>query len=133
MSATRRRFAVRLTAVAEADLAQILRWTAAQFGTRQAQVYARTLSLAIEALSQGPQVLGASARDDIAPGVRVLHVARSGRKGRHFVVSRERPWQAARLRLVTYVTCDCQLFVLVAARCNRCLGADLLRRVQHSW
>ena len=95
MSATRRRFAVRLTAVAEADLAQILRWTAAQFGTRQAQVYARTLSLAIEALSQGPQVLGASARDDIAPGVRVLHVARSGRKGRHIVNFRERPAEDA--------------------------------------
>lgn len=95
MNAKRRRWAVRLTAVAEADFAQILRWTAAQFGTRQAQAYARTLSLAIEALSQGPEVLGASPRDDIAPGLRALHVARGGRKGRHLVIFRELPAEEA--------------------------------------
>ena len=32
--------------------------------------------------------LGAKARDEIAPGVCTLHVARHGRKGRHFVVFR---------------------------------------------
>jgi toxin ParE1/3/4 len=95
VSAARRRWAVRLTAVAEADFAQVLRWTAAQFGARQAQVYARTLSLAIEALSQGPEVLDASAMDDIAPGLRALHVARSGRKGRHIVIFREQPGEEA--------------------------------------
>lgn len=88
MSATRRRWAVRLTSAAEVDFENILRWTAGQFGAHQARTYARTLTLAIEALHQGPDVLGATFRDDVAPGVRVLHVARSGRKGRHFIVFR---------------------------------------------
>ena len=91
MSAKRRRWAVRLTSAAEADFAQIVRWTAGQFGARQAQTYARTLSLAIVALStEGPEVLGSLSRDEIAAGLRSLHVARNGRKGRHLVVFRVR-------------------------------------------
>jgi toxin ParE1/3/4 len=89
VKARRRRWAVRLAAAAEADFAQIVRWTTGQFGVRQAQTYARTLSLAIEALGRdGPEVLGAAARDDIAAGLRSLHVARNGRKGRHTVIFR---------------------------------------------
>jgi toxin ParE1/3/4 len=42
--------------------------------------------LAIEALHGGPEVVGTKARDEIARGVRTLHVARQGRKGRHLVV-----------------------------------------------
>jgi toxin ParE1/3/4 len=90
VSAKRRGWAVRLASAAEADFEQIVRWTTGQFGARQAQTYARTLSLAIEALSQGPAVPGAIPRDDIAPGLRSLHVARSGRKGRHIVFFRAR-------------------------------------------
>jgi toxin ParE1/3/4 len=91
VNARRRRWVVRLTSAAESDFAQIVRWTASQFGARQAQTYARTLSLAIEALSaEGPDVLGAVARGDIAADLRSLHVARSGRKGRHIVIFRVR-------------------------------------------
>lgn len=91
MSARRRRWAVRLASAAEADFAQIVRWTANQFGTRQAQTYARTLSLAIEALSaEGLEVPGSLGGDDILAGLRLLHVARKGRKGRHLVVFRVR-------------------------------------------
>jgi toxin ParE1/3/4 len=89
VSAKRRRWAIRLASAAEADFAQIVRWTASQFGTRQAQIYARTLSLTIEALSaEGPEALGCLGRDDILAGLRSLHVARKGRKGRHVVVFR---------------------------------------------
>jgi toxin ParE1/3/4 len=35
-------------------------------------------------------VPGAKPRDDIAPGLRSLHVARSGRKGRHIIIFRAR-------------------------------------------
>ena len=52
-------------------------------GQAQAQI-----TLAIEALRGGPEVVGTKARDEIARGVRTLHVARQGRKGRHFVVFR---------------------------------------------
>lgn len=88
MTAGARRWAVRVTAAAEADFRDILRWTVEQFGERQARVYAKTLSSALEALAAGPSVIGVSARNDIAPGLFALHVARHGRKGRHFVMFR---------------------------------------------
>jgi len=59
------------------------------FGKQQAKTYSRTLVLAIEALHDGPNVLGVKQRDDIGQGVCTLHVAREGRKGLHFVVFRE--------------------------------------------
>jgi toxin ParE1/3/4 len=77
-----------LAAAAEDDFQDVLRWTAEHFGDRQARVYARTLSMAFEALAAGPTVVGAKARNDIAKGLFMLHVARHGRKGRHFVMFR---------------------------------------------
>ena len=37
-------------------------------------------------MHDGPEILGAKLRDDIAEGIHTLHVARQGKKGRHFVV-----------------------------------------------
>lgn len=88
MTARARSWRVRLTAAAESDFQDILYWTAGRFGEAQARVYADTLSAALQALTAGPTVLGAKIRDDIAKGVFTLHVARGGRKGRHFVVFR---------------------------------------------
>lgn len=79
---------LRVALSAQRDVAAIRAWTRRQFGARQAQTYARTLSLALQALGEGPDVAGAQTRDDLAPGVRILHVARQGRHGRHFVVFR---------------------------------------------
>ena len=80
---------VRLAAQAELDFYEIITWTLENFGERQAETYAETLTLAIEALHDGPEQLGAKAQDDIGPGIRTLHVARRGRSGRHFVVFSE--------------------------------------------
>jgi toxin ParE1/3/4 len=80
---------LRLTTQAELDFSEILAWTAENFGEIQTDTYAETLTLAIEALQDGPELLGARARDDIQPGIRTLHVARRGRNGRHFVVFRQ--------------------------------------------
>ena len=80
---------VRLAAQAELDFSEIITWTLKNFGERQAQTYAETLTLAIEALHDGPEQLGARTRDDIEPGIRILHVARQGRSGRHFVLFSE--------------------------------------------
>jgi toxin ParE1/3/4 len=66
----------------------IVRWTVGRFGRRQARIYARTLASAIEALTRGPSVPGATARDEIGPGLFSLHVARQGRRGRHFILFR---------------------------------------------
>jgi toxin ParE1/3/4 len=79
--------AVRLTATAEADFREILRWTLTQFGKAQARAYAETLSAALNSPTAGPTILGARERHDIARGLYTLHVARKGRKGRHFLIA----------------------------------------------
>ena len=73
-----RRWRVRLAASAEADYRNILRWTAEHFGTQQARRYAEALQSAIEELTEGSDV----------PGIRILHVARRGRRGRHILLYR---------------------------------------------
>ena len=72
---SRPRWRVRLTAAAEADVRDIVLWTAKRFGAAQARAYADTLSRAIRSLAEGPAIMA-------------LHVARGGRKGRHLVVYR---------------------------------------------
>ncbi len=82
------RWSIRIALSAQQDITAIRTWTRRRFGARQAQAYARTLSLAIQALGEGPGIAGTRQRDDLAPGVSVLHVARQGRHGRHFVIFR---------------------------------------------
>jgi toxin ParE1/3/4 len=84
----RRRWTVRLAAAAASDFENILEWTMERFGESQALVYAETLPLDIEALTEGPSIAGAKQRDEIVKGLYSLHVARHGRKGRHFVMLR---------------------------------------------
>jgi len=79
---------VRLSAAAEADFRQILRWTVDNFGSAQARVYTDTLSSALKALSAGPSVIGVKERPEIGSNIWTLHVARNGRKGRHFIMFR---------------------------------------------
>jgi toxin ParE1/3/4 len=80
------RWTVRLSAAAETDFLEILRWTTAQFGKTQAQAYADTVSSALRELASGPTSPGAKARPELGEGISTLHVARKGKKGRHFVV-----------------------------------------------
>lgn len=82
---------VRLTAAAEQDFQGIVAWTIEQFGEAQALVYAETLALALEALAEGPSLLDAKRREEIQKGLCSLHVARQGRKGRHFILFRMAP------------------------------------------
>ena len=88
MSAGARSWTVRLTATAEADFEEILRWIVDRFGEAQARIYVETVSAALNDLTTGPTVVGAKKRDDILKGIFTLHVARKGRKGRHFVMFR---------------------------------------------
>ena len=83
-----KRWTVRLSAAAEADYRQILRWTAENFGLPQARIYADTLSSALKALSNGPSIIGVKERGEIGTNICTLHVARNGCKGRHFVMFR---------------------------------------------
>ena len=54
----------------------------------QARHYAYTLSSALKALSAGPAIIGVKERPEIGNNIRTLHVARNGRKGRHFIMFR---------------------------------------------
>jgi toxin ParE1/3/4 len=51
-------------------------------------IYRDTLVQAIGELAKGPDVPGSRARNEIMPGLRTLHVARHGRRGRHFLLYR---------------------------------------------
>jgi len=82
------RWRIRLGAAAEVDFANILKWTAENFGARQSRVYRDTLVQAIGELADGPDVAGSRARDEILGGLRTLHVARRGRRGSHFLMYR---------------------------------------------
>lgn len=79
---------IRLSDQAEQDLLAISRWTAENFGPQQAEQYVETILLAIDALRSVPWPLDAKARSELGAGIHTLHVARQGRKGRHFVVYR---------------------------------------------
>ena len=79
---------IRLSQAAETDFAQILRTTLDSFGQRQVEIYRATLLDALAALALGPDAPGSAPRDEILPGLRSLHVARQGRRGRHFIMYR---------------------------------------------
>jgi toxin ParE1/3/4 len=79
---------IRLSAFAELDFANILKWTTENFGARQSRTYRDTLVRAIGELANDPNLTGSKARDDILPGLRTLHVARHGQRGRHFILYR---------------------------------------------
>jgi toxin ParE1/3/4 len=61
------------------------------FGARQSRIYRDTLVQALGQLTDGPDVAGSRARDEIMPGLRTLHVARHGRRGSHFLMYRVAP------------------------------------------
>jgi toxin ParE1/3/4 len=82
---------VHLSNSADSDFGDIVAFTAEKFGARQAVTYQRTLKLALNALVAGPEVRGSSRRDDISIGLRTLHVARKGRRGRHLILYRASP------------------------------------------
>src|SRR4051812_5426703 len=79
---------VRLSASAELDFANILKWTSENFGPQQAEVYRHVLVEAIGELTEGPDVAGCKVRSEIAKNLRTLHVARHGRRGSHFLMYR---------------------------------------------
>jgi toxin ParE1/3/4 len=79
-------WAVNLTKQADQDVADILAWTEAHFGRQQAGDYLELITAAVESLLQGPESIGNQRRDDILPGLRLIHVGRGSRRGRHYLV-----------------------------------------------
>lgn len=79
---------IRLADQAVQDVEDILDWTLEQFGPMQLEVYTDTISDALEALSQWPQLTDAHWRSELGDDVATLHLARQGRKARHLLVFR---------------------------------------------
>lgn len=79
---------IRLGAEAEKDFVRILKYTAETFGPRQTEIYKATIAKALAELAVGPNVPGSAPREEILPDLRTLHVARRGRRGRHFIMYR---------------------------------------------
>jgi toxin ParE1/3/4 len=79
---------VRLSANAEGDFRQIVKWTRKNFGLKQARDYARNLTATITELAKNPFLIGSTTRTDIGANIWSIHVARHGQKGRHFVIYR---------------------------------------------
>jgi toxin ParE1/3/4 len=79
---------LKISAKAEHDLNATLRWTAKNFGSAQARVYYETLRSAIISLADDPEPIDSKLRDDLSPGVRILHVGRKGRRGSHVLIYR---------------------------------------------
>jgi toxin ParE1/3/4 len=99
---------VRLSAAAELDFANILKWTIENFGRRQSRAYRDTLVQAIGDLADGPDVAGSKARDEIMRDVRTLHVARHGRRGRHFLMYRIAPGRTVEILRILHDSTDLQ-------------------------
>lgn len=70
------------------DVEDILDWTLEQFGPLQLESYTDVINDALEALSEGPQLIDVRRRLELGDDVATLHVARHGRKGRHQLVFR---------------------------------------------
>jgi len=87
---TEKSWRVVLGSEAEKDFVRILGDTGDIFGPRQAAIYETTILAALADLDSGPEILGTVVRDDLGPGMRSLHVARHGRRGRHVIMYRAR-------------------------------------------
>lgn len=77
-----------LGAAAERDFAVILTWSAEQFGEGQARSYLSRMTDLLAALAHDPYRPASKAREELAPGLRSLHLHAIGLRGRHLALYR---------------------------------------------
>ena len=80
---------VSLAAAAQADLDNIAAWTTENFGPAQAESYIEAILDAIDELAAPTSPPRSTARDEIATGLRTLHMRKRGRRGRRFLLYSE--------------------------------------------
>ena len=80
---------VSLAAAAQADLDTIAAWTTENFGPAQAQSYIEVIVDTIDELTAQTSPSRSLARDEVAKGMRTLHMRKRGRRGRHFLLYAE--------------------------------------------
>jgi len=80
---------VSLATAAQTDLDNIAAWTTGNFGPTQAETYIEAILDTIAELTAPTSPPRSVARDEIAKGVRTLHMRKRGRRGRHFILYSE--------------------------------------------
>ncbi len=103
---------------ARGDIASILAWTEALFGTRTSKRYARLIAKAIEQIADDPDRLGSSQRPELTENCRTYHLSFSresaGRPGdrirqpRHFLLYRVTESNTLEIGRVLHDSMDCQ-------------------------
>ncbi len=83
---TSRQWHLRLGRIAERDLIDIFNWTRDHFGIEQARRYRTIIFAAMKELGDGPDGPGARHVPEVHPDARILHIARHGRRARHFLL-----------------------------------------------
>jgi toxin ParE1/3/4 len=95
-----------LSTEADRDFASIVEWTTRKFGRRQASIYQENIFAALERLRHGPNMPGAKMRNDIGPGLYMLHVARRGRPASHVLLYRPRTEQRIEILRILHTSMD---------------------------
>lgn len=62
----------RISAPAQSDIVDILRYSQTQFGAAARQRYQQLIIVALEGIAASPHRIGSSFRDEIAPGLRSI-------------------------------------------------------------
>jgi toxin ParE1/3/4 len=79
---------LRLSKRAIQDIEDVLAYTLAQFGERKLNEYKELIREALAEIASDPDGLRATRRPEIHPDARTLHIARPGRRARHFFLYR---------------------------------------------
>jgi toxin ParE1/3/4 len=78
-----------LATAAQIDLDNIAAWTSENFGPTRAETYIEAILDTIDELTAPTSPPRSIARDEIATGVRTVHMRKRGRRGRHFLLYSE--------------------------------------------
>lgn len=68
------------------DVEEVLAHTATRFGPHKLEQYKAALRDALVTLAADEKAMGSRDRKEVGPGVRTLHLSRSGHKTRHLVL-----------------------------------------------
>jgi toxin ParE1/3/4 len=71
---------LRLTALADADIVQILQQTRRLFGSLQVRAYAEIIKTGLQIIAADPARASIQDRSEISPGLRSFHLELAGRK-----------------------------------------------------
>ena len=100
-----------LSTPAERDLTEITRWTAENFGARQAVAYRDLILEALIQLRLGPEVPGARPRPELGLRLYTLNAARLGKPSRHFLLYRPRDGRVIEILRVLHQSMDIERHV----------------------